>query len=127
MSAQDGLGCAIPLFLADCFFLQSVTSEALRRLSYSLDSFTLSNNLPGLLSSIANVGCRRQLLEALLCIVRYAIKTLHKFLQANDHLSAGRHFATALTKQSDIQHWVFLYGQSQALQSQMGAVTLSPV
>ncbi len=48
----------------------------------SIDSFTLSDNLTGLLSSIANVGCRSQLLEALFCIIRYAIKTLHKFLQA---------------------------------------------
>jgi len=47
------------LLLQYCFFFYSVTSEALRRrLLYSLDSFTLSNNLPGLLSSIANVGCR---------------------------------------------------------------------
>jgi len=53
MSAQDGLGCAIPL--PSLFFFQSVTSKAFPS---KADSFTLSNNLPGLLSGIANVGCR---------------------------------------------------------------------
>jgi len=54
MSAQDGLGCAIPLPFS-LFFFQSVTSKAFPS---KADSFTLSNNLPGLLSGIANVGCR---------------------------------------------------------------------
>jgi len=66
------------------------------------------------------------LLEALLCIVRYAIKTLDKFLQANGHLSAGRHFAIALTNRNGISMLVFLYSKSHAIQSQMAVFALSP-